>query len=159
MHTFVKAKQGTTKALCTLHLDDRLLTGEGNCPVFKEVLNKVNKIDIKEWKVLAFNYLGSQVRQRHDLELHERVHDEDQAHAGDQGRVDKGSRPAKAYCSVVMQMRWPCQHCLPEKLFEVSQRRHGAMWRRPTLLNKKRHGPGGTEVPPLLLRRLLGQEL
>ena len=123
--TFVKAARG----MCTLHVDDGLLAGQEGCPVFKEVLAKVNqKFNIKEWKVLGpdpVQYLGSQVTYHSGTivdsmkEYILKIKPMKMIKAEPTELL--GKVELKAYRSAVMQMRWPCQHCLPEKLFEVSQ--------------------------------------
>ena len=55
-------KNQVTVAVCTLRVDECLLTGHPTCPVFRDLRACVNeRFNIKEWKTEPFDFLGCKI--------------------------------------------------------------------------------------------------
>ena len=128
--TFIASENGKSWAMCSLHVDDGLLIGLDSDSRFVALRDRINKrFKIKEWKHLndkgPLSFLGV------DLHLESE---------GLTDRMDKyveGIDPLAApkrkpedpltadetsqYRRLVMKMRWPAQHCMPQMLYSVSK--------------------------------------
>ena len=125
--TFVATKNGSTQSVCTLHVDDGMLAGDPKSKEFQALLSKIDaNFNIKEWKTVAedpVDFLGCKVFKKGEslvdcmkgyvLKIQPM-------------KVEKGERPLNqaqttSFRRLVMQLRWPAQHVLPEKLYCVSE--------------------------------------
>ena len=144
--TFVKSVKGKSEAVCTLHVDDGMLAGDPSSKVFQQVLKAVDsRFNIKEWKIVGetpVDFLGCKVSLVNgvlidDMKLYvEKIQPMEVRKTGDELLDGKG---LTAFRRLVMQMRWPAQYVLPEKLYSVSslaQSVSGATMAHARLANK-----------------------
>lgn len=120
-------KQGVA-AVCCMHVDDGLLIGDENSKEFKDLMSKVDgSFNIKEWKKVGrepVTYLGM------DMSIEKgKVFIDDMTEyinkiqtAEISGIPNEALTPqhVTAFRRLVMQMRWPAQHVMPEYMFVVS---------------------------------------
>ncbi len=125
--TFVRGTDVGTDVVCALHVDDGILAGDPKSAVFKAVFEKINqRFNIKEWQTLGsqgVDFLGCKVH-RYDgyikdwMKTYVSKIDAMPVTAGD-GPLTDSQRTS--FRRLVMQLRWPAQHVLPERLYAVSQ--------------------------------------
>ena len=122
-------KQGVAAVFC-MHMDDGLLIGDENDKEFKNLMSKVDgPFNIKEWKKVGVEpvtnaHLGM------DMSIEKgQVFIEDMTEyinkiqtAEVYGKPNEALTPqhVTAFRRLVMQMRWPAQHVMPEYMFVVS---------------------------------------
>ena len=125
--TFVMAAGGVTQAVCTLHVDDGMLAGDFSSPTFRKLLTAIDaRFNIKEWQSLGkepCDFLGCKVSMEKGV-----ITDCMSAYVMkiQPMPVDRGEQPLSEpqrslFRRLVMQLRWPAQHVLPERLFVISE--------------------------------------
>ena len=126
--TFVKSVGEQSVAVCTLHVDDGMLAGPASSPEFQKILSEVNKkFNIKEWKVVGPNpvdFLGCKVSLCNGMIkdcMKTYVQKIDPMEIPTPKEVPLTDKQRTAYRRLIMQLRWPAQHVLPERLFAVSE--------------------------------------
>lgn len=128
--TFIATENGTTWAICSLHVDDGLLVGCESDPRFIQLRERINqRFNIKEWKHLSpqepLSFLGVEIHKEAEG-LTDRM---DKYVAG----IDPPAAPKRGvdellteeevtqFRRLIMKMRWPAQHCMPQLLYQVSK--------------------------------------
>ena len=125
--TFLRSEGGVTKVACALHVDDGILAGDPKSPEFVDVMKKINaRFNIKEWQTLdegGVDFLGCRVMRRgnHIVDSMKTYVEKIEPMKTTSGEEPLDTTSRTAYRRLVMQLRWPSQHVLPEKLFSVSQ--------------------------------------
>ena len=125
--TFVKSTGGVSKVVCALHVDDGIIAGDADSAEFKTAFKKINeRFNIKEWQKLGekgADFLGCKV-------FREKGYIKDCMKTYVQkiepmmvvsGKAALEEEQRTAYRRLVMQLRWPAQHVLPERLYAVSE--------------------------------------
>ena len=126
--TFIlKDSAGAVQAICCMHVDDGLIAGNPQSEAYKQLLRKVDaSFSIKEWKKVGktpVTYLGM------DMTCEKGVFTDDirdyvlKIQAADingrpQQRLEE--KDTTAFLKIIMQMRWPAQHVLPEFMSAIS---------------------------------------
>ena len=122
--TFVMASGDVTQAVCTLHVDDGMLAADFSSPIFQKLLAAINaRFNIKEWQSLSkepCDFLGCKVFRENGV-----IVDCMSTYVMPMP-VDRGDQPLtetqrSLFRRLVMQLRWPAQHVLPERLFVISE--------------------------------------
>lgn len=118
--------EGKTVAVCTLRVDDGLIAGPRDSDVFQRLLRDINQeFNIKEWQCLGpepLDFLGCQVSLKNGCivdSMNEYVKRID-AMKAEKGNAPLSDSQRTAFRRLIMQLRWPAQHVLPECLFQVS---------------------------------------
>lgn len=128
--TFVlKDQQGSVVAACCMHVDDGLLAGDPTSKEYQQLLKAIDQaFNIKEWKKLGTTpttYLGMDVI--YDQKKGEIVDDMKlyvmkifpmEYEAKNEEKLSP--KDTTKFRRLVMQMRWPAQHVLPEYMFVIS---------------------------------------
>jgi len=125
--TFVKSSNGVSKVVCALHVDDGIIAGDSNSEEFKDVFRKINeRFNIKEWQELGrdgADFLGCRVyREKGFIKDCMKTYVqkiEPMKTSSGKDALEEGQRTS--YRRLVMQLRWPAQHVLPERLYAVSE--------------------------------------
>ena len=128
--TFVlKSKAGKVVAVCCMHVDDGFLAGEEGSEEYKALLNNIDKnFNIKEWKTLSekpVSYLGMEVvydrkngKMTDDMTEYVKKIEEMSYEAKNEEKL--GPEEVTKFRRLIMQMRWPAQHVLPEFMYVIS---------------------------------------
>ena len=125
--TFVRSKDGLSTVVCALHVDDGILAGDPQSVEFQTVFKKINEnFNIKEWQELGsvgVDFLGCKVFRnlkyiKDSMKTYVKKIEPMSATSGDAPLTEK---ERTAFRRLVMQLRWPAQHVLPERLFAVSE--------------------------------------
>ena len=128
---FMAAEKGETWALCALHVDDGLLVGSDQDQRFVELRKKIDKrFNIKEWQYLEekkpLTFLGVELRKEADGSLSDRMDryiSQIEAPEAPKGKPDEPLNAAQITTlrRLIMKMRWPAQHTMPQVLYLVSK--------------------------------------
>ena len=126
--TFIyKDKEGKVIAACCVHVYDGLVAGEFQHPEFQELIKKIDEnFNIKEWKEVGakpVTYLGMDMTCVNSLLTDDMTVYVQNTQAPEQKGKDKDIlNPSEviAFRRVIMQMRWPAQHVMPEYMYIVS---------------------------------------
>ena len=127
--TFVAQDDSGVFAFCGLHVDDGFLVGDPQKPQFAALKSRIDQnFNIKGWESLnmkGIDYLGMKVR--YDSQKNEIIDDMKEyvlkITPVDMSEIPKGKLIGKSltsYRQLVMRMRWPIQHVLPEFMFRAS---------------------------------------
>lgn len=125
--TFVASDEDGPFAVCTLHVDDGMLGGSEKCKKFQKLLKMIDqRFNIKEWKTVGkepLDFLGCKVfregRNVVDCMKTYTQKIEPMKVVREERELDDQERTA--FRRLIMQLRWPAQHVLPEKLYAVSE--------------------------------------
>ena len=165
---FLAAEGGQTWAICALHVDDGLLIGDDKDERFVNLREKINKrFNIKEWQFLEegkpLNFLGVELHKEKEgfTDRMDKYVQSIEPPDAPKGKPDTPLSPDQVTSlrRLVMKMRWPAQHTMPQVLYLVSslaqkinhatistfheaikvlnimkeevQRGHGRLWYRP----------------------------
>ena len=122
-----KDSEGEVYAWCALHVDDGLFIGNPQEPLFEALRRNIdNHFNIKSWEELnedGIDYLGMKVK----YFPRDRVLVDDMtayvlqiqpAPVPEKGKL--GGQTLTNYRQLVMKMRWPVQHVLPEYMYKIS---------------------------------------
>ena len=127
---FVAAEKGKTWAACALHVDDGLLVGDDNDKRFVELRAKINqRFNIKEWHHLtaekSLSFLGVDLHLEQDgfTDRMDKYIQGIEAPEAPKASPTTALTPEEVsqYRRLVMKMRWPAQHCMPQMLYSVSK--------------------------------------
>ena len=127
---FVASDEKASWALVALHVDDGLVAGRNSDPRFRGLRERINgRFNIKEWHELTpekpLNFLGVSPLHREKNGLSDRmdryVADIESPEAP-AGSPDTKLNPEQIsqLRRLVMKMRWPAQHTMPQCLYPVS---------------------------------------
>ena len=124
-----KDGKGQVYALCALHVDDGFFVGDPKSKDFWELKKKIDQVfNIKAWEPVdekGVDYLGMKViyKEKEGIMIDDMT---DYVEKISPGVVKKkfieklSSDDLTNFRQLVMRMRWPCQHVLPEYMYRVS---------------------------------------
>ena len=118
-------EKGTWALLC-LHVDDGLLLGSGQDPRFTRLKEQINSIfAIKGWEQLPLKFLGVDLREDDGVLVDDmcRYIREIKVPTMDRTAPDHvlTAEELTLFRQLVMRLRWPAQHVMPQVLYEVSR--------------------------------------
>ena len=128
--TFIaKDKKGKVYALCALHVDDGFYVGDSKNPEFLTLKEKIDTVfTIKAWENIGskgVEYLGMTVY--YDQKKRIMIDDMGKYVEKIEGMKSNGEKTQPlspkdltSFRQLVMRMRWPCQHVMPEYMYRVS---------------------------------------
>ena len=125
--TFVASDDDGPYAICTLHVDDGMLGGSEKCKKFQRLLKMIDqRFNIKEWKTVGrepIDFLGCKVFRegRHVVDCMKGYTQKIEPMKTVREERDLNDQERTAFRRLIMQLRWPAQHVLPEKLYAVSE--------------------------------------
>lgn len=127
--TFVaKNQRGDVFAICALHVDDGFLVGNEASKDFKDLKGRIDqKFNIKAWERVdekGVQYLGMKVTMSKEGVLTDDMTQYIQQIEPEkvEGSVEEPLLPehTTSFRRLIMRMRWPSQHILPEYMFKIS---------------------------------------
>ena len=126
--TFIlKDATGAVQAICCMHNDDGLIAGNPKSSIFQNLLKDVNaSFNIKEWKKVGevpVTYLGLEMTLKDGIftdDMSDYVKKIQSAEIS--GRLEQrlDEKGTTSFRKIIMQMRWPAQHVLPEFMSAIS---------------------------------------
>ena len=127
---FLASDKGKTWAICALHVDDGLLVGDDKDERFVKLREKINqRFNIKEWQFLEedkpLNFLGVELHKEKDgfTDRMDKYVQGIEPPDAPKGKPETPLSPEQVTTlrRLVMKMRWPAQHTMPEILYLVSR--------------------------------------
>jgi hypothetical protein len=127
---FLASDKGKTWAICALHVDDGLLVGDDKDERFVKLREKINqRFNIKEWQFLEegkpLNFLGVELHKEKDgfTDRMDKYVQGIEPPDAPKGKPETPLSPEQVTTlrRLVMKMRWPAQHTMPQILYLVSR--------------------------------------
>ena len=124
-----KDEKGEVFALCALHVDDGFFVGNPKSKSFWKLKEKIDQVfNIKAWEPVdeeGVDYLGMRVvyDEKEGVMVDDMTDYVEKINPGVvKGKLHEKLPPEDLtnFRQLVMRMRWPCQHVLPEYMYRVS---------------------------------------